>query len=112
MRPSQASAILPILLASCAFAALEKRQTNDAVGTIISPANGSSITPGTPFSFQYSDGWGGACHPAYTPISVGITAYRPTWPDLNGSIFKLPDSDYLYYFGDYVILNDEGMQSI
>ncbi|PSR82962.1 hypothetical protein PHLCEN_2v5932 [Hermanssonia centrifuga] len=109
MRPSKTLAILPVLLASYAFASpLEKRVYISDVGAIISPADGTSITPGTPFAFEYGDGWGGACHPGYTPISVGLTAFSPTGSDLN-STFQIPDSDYLYYFGDFLITNDEGL---
>ncbi|PSS17151.1 hypothetical protein PHLCEN_2v3209 [Hermanssonia centrifuga] len=103
-------AILPAILALYALAIpLEKRVTVTHIGTINSPVNGTSITPGTPFDFHYTDGWGtSGCYPGYTLINVWLVDHEPAGSELN-STYQLPDGDYLYYFGDFLIINDEGL---
>ncbi|PSR82964.1 hypothetical protein PHLCEN_2v5934 [Hermanssonia centrifuga] len=98
-------AVLPVLLASHAFASpLEKRVTVTQTGAIIAPVDGSSITPGTPFDFEYGDGWGDGCYPGFTSINVWLVDHEPTGSDLN-STYQFPDGDYLYYFGNFLIRN-------
>ncbi len=105
-------AVLPVLLASHVFASpLEKRVTVTQTGAIIAPVDGSSITPGTPFDFEYGDGWGDGCYPGFTSINVWLVDHEPTGSDLN-STYHFPDGDYLYYFGNFLIRNFDGMYSI
>ncbi|THG97387.1 hypothetical protein EW026_g4605 [Hermanssonia centrifuga] len=101
MRFLQSSTIIPALFASYAFAGpLEKRLTVTDIDTIVVPADGSSITPGTPFTFQYQvDNW---CEAGYTPLSVWLVANEPTGSDVNSTA---QISDSLYYFGNWLILN-------
>ncbi|PSR82966.1 hypothetical protein PHLCEN_2v5936 [Hermanssonia centrifuga] len=101
MRFLQSSTIIPALFASYAFAGpLEKRLTVTDIDTIVAPADGSSITPGTPFTFQYQvDNW---CEAGYTPLSVWLVANEPTGSDVNSTA---QISDSLYYFGNWLIPN-------
>ncbi|THG97389.1 hypothetical protein EW026_g4607 [Hermanssonia centrifuga] len=101
--------ILPIVVASYVFASpLEKRVTVSDIGDIISPTDGSSITPGTPFSFQYADGYGAGCYAGYTSIDVWLVDHEPTGSDLN-STYQFPDGNFLYHFGSYTIINFIGL---
>ncbi|THG92516.1 hypothetical protein EW026_g8405 [Hermanssonia centrifuga] len=107
---SKTLAILPAILALYALAIPpEKRVTVTHIGTINSPVNGTSITPGIPFDFHYTDGWGtSGCYPGYTLINVWLVDHEPAGSDLN-STYQLPDGDCLYYFGNFLIINDEGL---
>ncbi len=49
----------------------------------------------------------------YTIIPAGMAGkwlvdHEPAGSDLN-STYQLPDGDCLYYFGNFLIINDEGM---
>lgn len=70
---------------------------------VTQPAAGTSIHGGDtiPFSFD-SSGFGGKCHPGYTPISVWLLSSQPTSGSLNADH---EFSDFLYHFGDYLIDN-------
>ena len=70
---------------------------------VTQPAAGTSIHGGDtiPFSFD-SSGFGGKCHPGYTPISVWLLSSQPTSGSLNSDH---EFSDFLYHFGDYLIDN-------
>lgn len=116
MHFTQTFSLLAIALAVPVFASPAKRQgppgstvTLDSPGSITAPANGTSITAGQPFTFGVAVPEFNHCHPGYTPVNVYILASQPTTSDLNSTYGF---SDYLYYFGDYVVNNFPGRYSM
>lgn len=83
---------------------LEARDTPTCSSAgVTQPAAGTPIHGGDtiPFGFD-SSGFGGKCHPGYTPISVWLLSSQPTSGSLNADH---EFSDFLYHFGDYLIDN-------
>ncbi|GJE97993.1 hypothetical protein PsYK624_142150 [Phanerochaete sordida] len=112
MRFTSGLVLLVSALSVAALAPRAKRQTTppsagDDSGVIISPSDGTSVTAGDPFDFsvQNSPRYSSICHAPWTPVHVYLLAAKPTTADLN-STFGF--SEYLYYFGDY-ILNLDGI---
>ncbi|EKM56727.1 uncharacterized protein PHACADRAFT_92472 [Phanerochaete carnosa HHB-10118-sp] len=115
MHFTRAFSLLAIALAAPGFAFLAKRQLGppgglpitllDSPGSITAPTNGTIITAGQPFTFDVAVPEFGHCHPDYTPVSVYVLAGQPTTSDLNSTYGF---SNYLYYFGDYVVNNFPG----
>ncbi|EKM60678.1 uncharacterized protein PHACADRAFT_84044 [Phanerochaete carnosa HHB-10118-sp] len=112
MHFTQAFSLLAIALAVPGFASPARRQgppgstiTLESPGSITAPANGTSVTAGQPFTFSVAVPEWNHCHPGYTPVNVYLLATEPTISDLNTTYGF---SDYLYYFGDYVVNNFPG----
>ncbi|EKM51295.1 uncharacterized protein PHACADRAFT_151954 [Phanerochaete carnosa HHB-10118-sp] len=112
MHFTQAFSLLAIALAIPGFASPAKRQgppgstvTLESPGSITAPANGTSVTAGQSFTFGVAVPEFGHCHPGYTPVNVYILASQPTTSDLNSTYGF---SNYLYYFGDYLVNNFPG----
>ncbi|OBZ79569.1 hypothetical protein A0H81_00265 [Grifola frondosa] len=102
------SAVLSALLvtaASCTV--IDRRQVQSPfVGTISTPADGTTIGVGETFAFNYSvSDW---CHSGYSPLSVWLVENSPVFSDLN-STGQFPEGEYLYYFGDYLVANFAGL---
>lgn len=72
------------------------------VGSIVSPASGTTVTSGETFPFSYQDS--NSCHDGYSAITVWLTDYAPSTANLN-STGEFPAGEYFYYFGEYYIPN-------
>jgi hypothetical protein len=89
-----------------------KRQGTPVIespGSIVTPSDGTSVSPGHSFPLSVAVPEWNHCHPGYTPVSVWLLADTPTTSSLN-STYQF--SDYLYYYGDYLVNNFPGMFSV
>ncbi|KAI9062760.1 hypothetical protein FKP32DRAFT_1573857 [Trametes sanguinea] len=102
------TAFLPAIALSVATSthaaslAVTKRQgVVPAHGLTVQPADGSTITAGASFPFEYrNDDY---CESGYSPISVYLSTSPPTDADVSGG--ELVDGSFVYKFGDYLIAN-------
>lgn len=84
-------------------ASLVKRQiVIPTHGTTVAPADSSTITPKTMFSFNYENA--NACESGYSPISVYLSTSPPTSADVTNA-GELVDGSFVFHFGDYLIPN-------
>ena len=110
MRFTQTFSLLAAALAVPSFASPAKRQglvIIESPGSITAPADGTSVTAGQPFTLGIAEPvpeWT-HCHPGYTPVSIYLLATQPTTSSLNST---QGFSDYLYYFGEYLVNNFPG----
>ncbi|KAI1789181.1 hypothetical protein LXA43DRAFT_893331 [Ganoderma leucocontextum] len=94
---------LSFLSTGCTAATLAPRQiVVSAHGTTVEPASGSTLTPGSAFSFSYTNE--DYCHSGYSPISVYLSTSAPTSADVTTS-GGLVSGSFAYHFGDYLIAN-------
>ncbi|OSD05389.1 hypothetical protein PYCCODRAFT_1465295 [Trametes coccinea BRFM310] len=96
---------IALAAASCSQAAslaVAKRQgVVPAHGLTVQPADGSTVTPGAAFPFEYENE--NYCESGYSPISVYLSTSPPTDADVSGG--ELVDGSFVYKFGDYLIAN-------
>lgn len=94
-----------------AFASPAKRQGGGTPvtlldpGCIITPTDGTAAGAGDSFPFSVAVPEWNHCHPGYTPVETYILATQPTTDSLNSTH---QFSDYLYYFGEYLVNNFPG----
>ncbi|KAL1952348.1 hypothetical protein VTO73DRAFT_1497 [Trametes versicolor] len=106
MRFSTSTFLSALALSAASFtqaASLVKRQiVIPTHGTTVAPADGSTITPGTSFPFNYEHA--NACESGYSPISVYLSTSPPTSSDVTNA-GELADGSFVFHFGDYLIPN-------
>ena len=108
MRFTQTFSLLAAALAVPSFASPAKRQgftIIESPGSITAPADGTSVTVGQPFTLGIAVPEFGHCHPGYTAVSIYLLATQSTTSSLNST---QGFSDYLYYFGEYLVNNFPG----
>lgn len=80
----------------------------ESPGSITSPDAGTFMTAGEDVAFDITVPEWNHCHPAYTPVNVYLLDHQPTASDLNSTYGF---SDFLHYFGEYMVINVAGMPS-
>lgn len=107
-------ALAAAIFAAPAFSSPSKRQgppgglpivTLESPGSITAPSDGTVIGAGQPFIFSVAVPEWNHCHPGYTPVNTYLLDHKPTTSDLNSTYGF---SDYLYFFGDYLVNNFPG----
>ena len=111
MRLFWASLLLPAMTG--AMASPTKRQglapvILESPGSIVTPTDGTTVGSGDSFGFSVGVPEWNHCHPGYTPVDVYILSADPTTASLN-STYEF--SDYLYYYGEYLVNNFPGNRS-
>lgn len=107
MRPSQVFYILAAIAGASASPA--KRQglvILESPGSITSPADDSSFVAGDSFPLGIAVPEWSHCHPGYTQVSIYLLATQPTTSSLNST---QGFSNYLDYFGEYLVNNFPGI---
>ncbi|KAH9850635.1 hypothetical protein C2E23DRAFT_834770 [Lenzites betulinus] len=108
MRFSTSSLLSALALSSASFTqaasltAFKRQIVVPSHGTTVSPAAGSTITPGSSFPFSYRNE--DFCESGYSPISVYLSTSAPTSADVT-SAGELADGSFVFKFGDYLIAN-------
>ncbi|GJE89193.1 hypothetical protein PsYK624_052880 [Phanerochaete sordida] len=93
------TALVAFLASSAAATPLEKRVTVRD-GTIASPTDGTVVSPGNSYAFQYNlINW---CQAGYTSFDVYLLDNEPTAASMNTT---QGFTDYVYYYGRYTVDN-------
>ena len=107
------SAFVSLIAAAAAKAVVVERQFPDKPVTILSPGSIQAPTDGTkviagerfPLKLAVPVPEYNHCHPLYTPVNIYVLADKPTTSSLNSTH---QFTDYLYYYGEYVVTNIPG----
>ncbi|OCH92350.1 hypothetical protein OBBRIDRAFT_833477 [Obba rivulosa] len=99
-----------LTLAALAFGTVQaaipiaKRQmeSGHGTGTLTEPADGTTISSGATYDFEYHNGNG--CESGYSPITVWILDTAPVFADLN-TTGEFSPGNYLFSYGEYLIPN-------